>query len=280
MLAPHAARSLTLELLAENPTGQLAVLVEDVVTRAVQKRLVPNSGVHGASATTTLGPGGYDFVFDIVQQHLWQLLAQGLLVWGCNRQNSNYPFFRLTEYGRGAVADGNIAQPYDPDGFMKEFTHAVPEADPVVLDYLSEAVRAFNSGCHRSAAVMLGCASEKAILSLHDTFRKAIEADEARKKFEKDSNGISIHSKYQTLKGRLDQMVVNKALPREHRETVGSELPAGFELIRRCRNEAGHPEAGGKADQNTVFMNLRTFIEYARRVSELEKYFAANAATW
>jgi len=255
-------------------------MVEEVAKLAAVKGLVPASNVQGASSTTLLGRQGHDQLFDLVQQYLWQLLAQSVLVWGSNSANPSYPFYRLTEYGRSVVTEGAIAQPYDPEGFLAEFKAVVPDPHPVISDYLEEAVRAFNSGCHRSAAVMLGCASEKAILSLHDAFHAAIQDDVAREKFEKDSRGISIHGKYQTLKRRLDQMVANKTLPQELRETVGSELPAGFELIRRCRNEAGHPEAGGRADQNTVFMNLRTFIEYARRVTELQRYFSAKPATW
>jgi hypothetical protein len=55
--------------------------------------------------------------------------------------------------------------------------------------------------------------------------------------------------------------------------------PRLFEHLRpRCRNSAGHPELDGNADQDTVFLNLRSFTEYARRVANLVEYFQANPA--
>jgi hypothetical protein len=63
-------------------------------------------------------------------------------------------------------------------------------------------------------------------------------------------------------------------------ETIGSELPAGFNMMRRFRNEAGHPAAGEDANPNAVFLSLRTFIEYARRVFALIARFENNPAEW
>jgi hypothetical protein len=55
----------------------------------------------------------------------------------------------------------------------------------------------------------------------------------------------AISHKYATLRDRLDLMVAAKKLPHVHAETVASELPSGFELLRRCRNAAGHPDVPG-----------------------------------
>ncbi len=71
-----------------------------------------------------------------------------------------------------------------------------------------------------------------------------------------------------------------RRLTREHAETVASELPSGYEILRRCRNAGGHPDVPGDVDADTVFLNLRSFTEYARRTNELIAYFTANAADW
>jgi len=65
---------------------------------------------------------------------------------------------------------------------------------------------------------------------------------------------------------------------REHAETVKSELGSGYELLRRCRNAAGHPDVPGNVDGDTVFLNLRAFIEYARRITNLAQYLRKNGA--
>ena len=104
---------------------------------------------------------------------------------------------------------------------------------------------------------------------------------EKQAKFIKDVNAKwPISHKYATLRDRLDQMVDAKKLPRDHAETVAGELCAGFDLLRRCRNAAGHPDVLGDVDSDTVFMNLRMFTEYARRVHALIEYFGSTSADW
>jgi hypothetical protein len=280
MLSTQVVRELVLEHLREHFSGQGDHVVHGVFSLGFRRRLFPEL-VGGNISYESLGPSEREGFYLLVYQHLWQLLTQGVLVWGMNKSNPNYPFYRLTAYGVSVVATSK-PQPYDPDGFLKEFDRQVPGADQVVRDYLEEAVRAFNANCFRSAAVMVGGASEKALLLLHEEFENQITDPTKKNAFQRDSAGISIHRQYKTLKDRLDKMVsARKFSNRDLNETIGSELPAGFELIRRCRNEAGHPELNGTADQDRVFLNLRTFIEYAKRVHALTDHFKApNPADW
>lgn len=171
-------------------------------------------------------------------------------------------------------------QPYDPDGFLREFRKQVPTADPVVTEYLEEAVRAFNASCFRAAAILVGAASEKAILVLHDRFAGKLVDLAKKTAFEKASTGISIHKKYAALKDRLDRMVSAKKFNHDLTETISTQLPGAYELIRRYRNAAGHPEIGGTADSDTVFLTLRVFIEYSRRVTGLIDHFDTADADW
>ena len=211
---------------------------------------------------------------------MWDCLLKRMLVFGMDRANQNWPFYRLTDHGESALRAG-VPQPYDPDGFTAYFDKVCPTADPSVRGYLAEAVAAFNAGCVRSAAVMLGCASEKLLLLLCDAFEEAISDGTKKTTFTKDLEAKrAIFHKYATLHDRLGRMVAAKKLTREHIETVGSELPSGYELLRRCRNSAGHPEVPGMVDPDTVFMNLRTFIEYGRRVTALVEHFLKEPADW
>jgi hypothetical protein len=118
------------------------------------------------------------------------------------------------------------------------------------------------------------------VLLLHVTFEAAITDAKRRSKFTADSGGFAISRKYRALQDRLDMMVAAKKLPFELAETVGNELPTAFSFIRRCRNDAGHPEIPTTTDPDTVFLNLRVFTEYARRVAALTEFFKTNAADW
>lgn len=279
-LTPQILRPLVLEFLSTNTSGQVHSVVEGIVQLAYQKKMVSINFVQNFAQHQR------SILFDHVQMIMWQLLPQGVLVWGLGGNMSNndkYPFYRLTEHGQAVVANASKQpQPYDPDGFIKEFVRVVPLADAIILDYLTEAVRAFNAACYKSAAVMLGAASEKAILLLHETFEQRIVDPAEKKKFEKDSSGISVARKFNALKERLDLMVDSKKFKAHHEitETILHALPATSELIRRCRNDAGHPDIPTLTDPDTVFLNLRVFTEHARRIYGLLGHFHTNPAEW
>lgn len=189
-------------------------------------------------------------------------------------------FYRLTERGK-KIVDAGSPQPYDRDGFVDYFRKKVVNADAIVDGYFVEAVEAFNAGSIRASAVMLGVASEQLILVLIDSFKQAIADGGKRSKFEKElERAWQINARYRALRERLDAMVDAKKLPDEQAETIGGELAGMYELLRRYRNTSGHPNLPGTVDSDTVFLNLRTFIEYARRVLVLIEYFKAHDADW
>ncbi len=271
--------ALTLEQLREHPRGQWATLVASTVEAAKRKGLIPS-----AQGSTGTFVGGRPLVEAQIGEHvreaMWDCLLKRIIVFGMDNANPSWPFYRVTEYGASALK-ATTPQPYDPDGFMAYFDATCASIEPAVRAYVAEAVHAFNSDCTRSAAVMLGCASEKLLLLLCDAFEAAIADATKQAKFTKDINARwPISHKYATLRDRLGMMVASKKLPPEHAETVSGELPAGFELLRRCRNAAGHPDVPGNVDPDTVFMNLRMFAEYARRVHALIGYFGTAAADW
>ena len=274
-------RALLLEYLKDKPSGQFQRVVAGVVELAVSKGLhTPPPGRQRGDGRSLLKGTDAHGVPELIRQQLWQLLVQGVLVFGMNEDNPNWPWYRLTEYGV-KVAQATGPQPYDPTGFLADFTAKNPGADPVILDYLTEAVTAFNHGCPKSAAVMMGAASEKALLLLHDAFQVAITDTSKKAIFDRDSRkSWTIHSKYRVLKDRLDQMVAAKKLAGDLRDTISFELPAGFDLIRRQRNAAGHPEIVANHDPDAVFLNLRVMTEYIRRVYLLIDHFDSNPADW
>lgn len=275
--------SITLQQLAQAPNGrgQYDGLAQAVVQAAIAAGTIPASTPGRGAVNMTTGRNPDETrVAELVREALWDCLIKRLIVFGWDASNSAWPFYRLTEYGAVALKSA-VPQPYDPNGFMAYFDMQCPGADATVRSYVAEAVLAFNSGCPRSSAVMLGCASEKLILLLCDAFEGAISDPVKRSRFAKDlSVKWMISHKYTTLRDRLDRMVDSRTLPRELAETVSNELPAGFELLRRCRNAAGHPEVVGDVSSDTVFLNIRSFTEYARHVVAMVRHFAASPADW
>lgn len=261
-------KALLLEYLKDHPKGQYVECAEGVVRLAAQKGLMGQQAPRGRERT---------HVRELVRQLLWQLLVQGIIVFGMDESNQNWPFYRLTGHGSDVV-DGQRSQPYDPDNFLSEFLELNPKADSTVLGYLKEAVRAFNHDCPMSAAMMVGCVSEKVILILHEAFEEALSDPEEKEKFQR-SYHWTIHSRYKALKSGLDAMATHKRFPRNLAEAVASELPSAFEIIRRHRNAAGHPTLNMGINPDTVFLNLRILSEYVRCIYALVEYVEANGAS-
>ncbi len=118
---------------------------------------------------------------------------------------------------------------------------------------------------------------------LIDSFGAAISDAAKKAKYEKEiGSKWMIATRYKALHERLDDVIANKeiALPKNVRETISAELPAGYELLRRTRNAAGHPEIPVAVESETVFMNLRMFAEYARRAHSLLDYLQRTPIDW
>lgn len=276
-------KSLLMDYLHRHPIGEFSEATSGVVRLAIEKGLIhiPQQSyvIGGRDYRDHLSGEDQANVTELVRQLLWDLLVKGIVVFGHSESYGNFPHYRVT--GRGqTVLDGQQPQPYDPDGFMNLFRSKVPGSDPTIIEYVDEATRALNADCIKSCFVMMGCASEKAILILHETFENSI-ADPAKKiAYQKEYN-LSIASKFKVLKDRLDLMVAAKKLAnKELQDMIAFVLPGAFDLIRRLRNASGHPELYTGANPDEAFLTLRILPEYVSKIYVLIDHFSRNQADW
>ncbi|XXX79225.1 hypothetical protein WMF30_10665 [Sorangium sp. So ce134] len=270
-LSHQIVRSLLLECLKKSPTGQYKVVAHNVAQLAQAKGFI-------GSGHNSLAFAEYA-ALQHVRELLWQFMSQGILAFGMDPTNDSWPFYALTEYGRKVVSEA-APQPYDPDGFLAEFRSKVPTAHATVFEYLAEAVHAFNAGCPAAAAVVLGGASEMAIVELIEATRDVIDDPNKKARFvEATSSRLSITRRYKALKEKIDGMIGAGLLDVDMHDTARSDLDGAFSLIRRLRNDAGHPEMPRDVSLDSVFLTLRLFIEYARMVYVLIGRIRACSAT-
>jgi hypothetical protein len=210
----------------------------------------------------------------LVLEVIWSLIVQGILVPGLDDTNEGWPFLRLTEYGRRCVEEDRIL-PHDPDGYLREFQNAVPNADPVIIEYLTESLQCFIHGLNRAAAVMLGGASEKAVLLLIESCTNSISDDSTKLRLESEvQNTQSIFRKYECFDKQFSG--IKNRMPKMLTENVESLLRGVFDLIRNSRNDAGHPASGTFVDRDLVYSHHRLFIPYCERIYGLIGWFEAN----
>jgi hypothetical protein len=198
------------------------------------------------------------------------------LIPGLNDSNQGWPFLRLTEYGQRCVHEDRVL-PHDPEGFIRDFCGEVPNADPTIIEYLTEALQCYIRGLYRAGAVMLGGASEKAVLLLIESYANSIGDPGAKQRFESDVQRTqSIFRKYEIFERQLT--AVKPRMPRQVTENVDSLLRGVFDLIRSSRNDAGHPASGTPVDRDIVYSHLRLFTPYCKRIYDLIGWFVTNRA--
>lgn len=96
----------------------------------------------------------------------WDLFRQGIITLGLDDYNREFPWFRVTSFGK-KLLEGN--DPYffhDLSSYEKVIKDNIPSIDDVTLTYLKEAMQAFMSGCLLSSSVMLGVATEHSFMKL------------------------------------------------------------------------------------------------------------------
>ena len=205
------------------------------------------------------------------------LYREGVIASGTGARSSNvaleWPHYRVTEYGHRVLSQRDYV-PHDPEGYLKQIHGNIPEIDPTIIRYLEEALGCFKANHLLAAAVMTGCAAEKAMLLLIQAFGNALaDSDEKSKYKSVVRKHWMIKRKYDELWKRLQQKL--DRLPSELADDLEVTLDRVFDLIRSARNDAGHP-TGKTVDRNTVSANFILFPTYCRRMYALLNYFRDN----
>jgi hypothetical protein len=182
-----------------------------------------------------------------------------------------FPFFHVTAYGEKVLENAEY-QPYDPDGYLRKIQAEIPTIDLVIIRYLEECLSCFRRNLLLSAAVMLGCASEKAILFLTEIFGATLDGDD-KTAYEKETNTFIISRKYNALWSRLEPMA--RTLPDNLGDHLGNILDRTFDIIRTTRNEAGHP-SGNPIEKETIHANLLLFPIFCKRIYRLIAHFKGD----
>lgn len=211
----------------------------------------------------------------LVNEIIWSFIVEGILSPGTDDSNINLPFLRLTEYGKQCLHENRFV-PHDPEGYLAEFRQACPNVDLTITQYLTEALQCYLRSLHKAAAIMLGAASEQAILLLIEAWLGSIQDEARRANLSNQVNkATSIFRKFELFQKHLANF--RPALPRETAESLDSLLVSVFDLIRNSRNDAGHPARMSDITRETNYAHLRLFVPYCQRIYGLIGWFQLNA---
>lgn len=198
------------------------------------------------------------------------LFRSGYLAWGYDLSNIDAPFCHITDRGRRVLA--NLSRdPANPGGYLKHLAGRAT-LNPIAASYLREALETFNAGSFKSAAVMLGAASESLVLALRDQLVAKMGAlgQPASQKL----SDWRLKTILDALEEALKQK--KKSMPNKLFESFESYWPAFTQQIRAVRNEAGHPTSVDPIDEPTVHAALLIFPEIAYVASQLEAWIISS----
>ena len=196
----------------------------------------------------------------------WELFRQGIITLGMNNANREFPFFRLSRFGKRLVDNQDTYFFHDVSTYSELLQKQIPSIHSVTLLYLKEALQSFRSGCILSSSVMLGVAAEHTFELLLDAVRQSSKAA----RFSSVDKGRSLLPKINKFKTLLDQMQGDLSLG--IKEDLDTHFAGIISIIRTFRNQSGHP-TGQIIDREQAYVLLNLFIPYGKKMYQLMDYF-------
>ena len=204
-----------------------------------------------------------------IMEGVWSLIGQGLAYLDYSQSAATNWELWITANGRAVVNDEGI-NPDDPAGYIQNLDSEVPDLSEIVRQYVHEALRAYNARLYRSSAVMLGVASEAAVLEVAAALAQTMREEKKRQYLEQlEAPKRSYNAKFedfrQKLRSRTDSM------PEELTTKLDLTMNSVGELLRVYRNNAGHP-TGKVASRHECFTFLHMFVQYAKRLYAIKAH--------
>lgn len=213
-----------------------------------------------------------------VTEAVWSLIARGLAYIDFSNadespMNTNdsrkwwvYPTARAKQYARDELPSPDV-----PDKYLKCLFDGIPQGSNLVELYIREALQTYANQNYIASAVMLGVASEAAFLEMAEVFCDYLpntEGEKLRRFLE------SPKSKYSAMldefRKRFD--VRKGDFPPELADNIDLQLNSVLDLIRRYRNDSGHP-SGFQINRAECHQSLVCFVQAAKRLYQLKDFF-------
>jgi len=189
----------------------------------------------------------------------WTLFREGIITLGLNDANREFPFFRVTEFGRRIVAHQQAYFFHDVSSYERLIRSEIQAIDDTTLLYLKEAMQSFRTGCILAATVMLGVATEHTFLLLVEKIDQSAAHSAT---FANVANERTTLQKVNKFKSILDQQTRN--LPPDVKEDLDTHFAGILSIVRTFRNQSGHP-TGKIVDREQAYVLLQLFIPYCKK---------------
>ncbi len=241
---------------------QISTIVQAVCDMAVKDGLLPE-----APRLQYQNP-----LADKITAVIWELIIEGIYTPGAGMQHPNLPALRATEYGLRCFEAGELTA-HDPDDYLRRLKAKCPSIDDITLLYTGEALDTFRVGNFLAATVMIGVAAEKMLLRLVDAVHGALTTTQQQANFKKATDVRSAKKQHDAVVAQLKSPL--NPLPPELQSVLTQHVDGAYDLIRRTRNEVGHP-TGRRMERDETHALLLLFPTYCGTVHDLMEWLRNN----
>jgi len=142
----------------------------------------------------------------------------------------------------------------------------------VATGYLREALNCFKHGCYTASVLLLGIATEAVFLEFNAILQKSISDQKNVKEFEKND---TVKKKHRWIVAKYEALPATKR--RQLPDGLDVTLKGVYDLIRRQRNELGHPQdVSPEIDRDHAFAHFQIFQTYIKDIEGFADYCRKN----
>lgn len=213
----------------------------------------------------------------LVSEAFFHLFHKGYIAPVAPDAHLNQPplhMFNVTRRGR-AWFQGEDPLPEDTERYLKFLRERVTAIDPVIEQYVIEALTAFEREAYFASAVMLGAASEKELYLLAEAVLSAYKDPKKQSKLKGLLDRRKLLDLFENVRDAIRDAVTAKLLPYTDSEGSSTYLMSLYEAIRVQRNDAVHP-MNAIVSEDSVRLLLQSFPYSLSKSEELRVWFVAN----
>jgi hypothetical protein len=165
--------------------------------------------------------------------------------------------------------------PFDIENFPQVIKSRIPNADPIIVKFIEEAIVTIKAGSELGCAFLLGGASERAIYLLIDAYKIAIKDSLRREKFNSKIANKFVSRVFDEFKASW-KSTTNKPTGFGWSNDIEVKIEQIFQFCRICRNESGHPHLPQNLDKGVLLANMGQFVKYIEDLYGMIDYYSSN----
>jgi hypothetical protein len=180
----------------------------------------------------------------------------------------------LTNRGREWI-NGHEPIPELSTEYLATLQKMIPNLDDVIQEYVIEGLGSYEHDRYRSAAIMIGAASEKALYMLAEKMHDAIAAPKYKEKFRIALKRRELAELFDLMKNLLEHAKQLPNCPFDIFDGGKDHLVTLIKAIQVQRNNAVHPMIEKTSDE-TVRLSYLAFPYALQKTEKLRDWFAKN----